>query len=205
MNYLELKSKFFGLGCFSIHQVYAWSPGFDRNNFVRWNRKGLLIRLRQGYYAFPEYRNMPGFGYYFANRIYQPSYISLQMALSFYGMIPEAVVQYSSVSSLKTMSFSNPIGEFSYMKMQDKLIFGYELKMLQEGISFKLACPEKALLDLLYLYPFYNTRQEIEELRFDEDFMQGQLDWQKLLEYSVRFKNKALDQRIKLLRLCYSV
>ena len=52
MNYLEFKERMFDLGCFNIYQVYAWKPGFDRNNFVRWTRKGLLIRLRQGYYTF---------------------------------------------------------------------------------------------------------------------------------------------------------
>lgn len=41
MNYLEFRNKMFDLGCFNIHQVYAWKPGFHRNNFVRWTKKGL--------------------------------------------------------------------------------------------------------------------------------------------------------------------
>ena len=48
MNWIEFRNKMFELGCFSIHQVYAWQPGFDRNNFARWIRKGYLVRLRQG-------------------------------------------------------------------------------------------------------------------------------------------------------------
>ena len=43
MNYLEFKNKMFDLGCFNILQVYAWKPGFNRNNFVRWTKKGLII------------------------------------------------------------------------------------------------------------------------------------------------------------------
>jgi hypothetical protein len=111
MNYLEFKNKMFDLGCFNIHQVYAWEPGFDRNSFVRWANKGLLIRLRQGYYSFPEYKSKPDFGLYFANRIYRPSYVSLHTALAFYGIIPEAVVQITSITTLKTVSFNNDFGE----------------------------------------------------------------------------------------------
>ena len=56
MNYLEFKNRFFELGCFNINQVYAWQPKFDRNNLTRWLKKRLLVHLRQGYYAFPEYK-----------------------------------------------------------------------------------------------------------------------------------------------------
>ena len=86
MVFLEFKDKMFDLACFNIHQIFAWEPGFDRNNITRWIKKGYLSRLRQGYYAFPEYRRMPDYSLYFANRIYKPSYISLHTALSFYGM-----------------------------------------------------------------------------------------------------------------------
>jgi hypothetical protein len=48
MNYILFKDKMFDLICFSIDQVYAMDPGFDRNNLSRWIGKGLLIRLRQG-------------------------------------------------------------------------------------------------------------------------------------------------------------
>lgn len=36
MNYPDFKNRIFDLGCFNVHQVYAWYPDFDRNNFVRW-------------------------------------------------------------------------------------------------------------------------------------------------------------------------
>lgn len=101
----------FDLGCFNIHQVYAWKPGFDRNNIVRWTKVGQLIRLRQGFYTFPEYKQKPDFTLYFANRIYLPSYVSLHTALAFYGLIPEAVVQVTSVTSLKITSLSNDFGD----------------------------------------------------------------------------------------------
>ena len=195
----------FDLGCFNIHQVYAWKPGFDRNNFVRWVNNGLLIRLRQGYYTFPEYKNKPDFVLYFANRIYRPSYVSLHTAMAFYGMIPEAVVQVTSVTSLKTTSFNNDFGEYVYKSIHQKLMFGYDLKPVADKWTLQLASPEKALIDLLYLYPFYNTGQALEDLRLDEDFLQDDLDRKLLEKYTLKIKNNALENRVQLLINTYGL
>jgi predicted transcriptional regulator of viral defense system len=205
MNYLEFRSSMFDLGCFNTHQVYAWKPEFDRNNFVRWVKKGLLIRLRQGYYTFPEYKGQPDYTLYFANRIYRPSYISLHTALAFYGLIPEAVVQVTSVTSLKTASFENEFAVYGYKTIHQQLIFGYVQKPIADGKTLQLAQPEKALLDLLYLYPFYTTEQDMEELRLDEDFLQEELDFNRLEDYKARFKNKALEKRVRILLNTYGL
>lgn len=205
MNYLDFRNQMFDTGCFNINQVYAWKPDFDRNNFMRWTKKGLLIRLRQGYYTFPEYRSKPDFALYFAGRIYRPSYISLHTALSFYGIIPEAVIQITSVTSLKTANFTNDFGEYSYKSVREDLMFGYDLKPIADGRTLQLAKPEKALLDLLYLYPFYNTQQELEDLRLDDDFMQDEFDKNRMEEYVLQFKNKMLETRVKLLIKAYQL
>ena len=205
MNYLEFKNRMFDLGCFNTHQVYAWKPDFDRNNFVRWVKKGLLLRLRKGYYSFPDYKSKPDFAMLFANRIYRPSYISLHTALAFYGIIPEAVVQITSVTSLKTASFQNEFGEYEYKSVREELMFGYDIKPIVNGQSLKIARPEKALLDLLYLYPFYNTEKEMEDLRFDGKFLSDELDLKLLEDYLLKFKNKALRKRVKLLKSTYNL
>jgi len=205
MNYLDFRQKMFDFACFNINQIYAWQPHFDRNNLTRWIKRGLLIRLKQGYYTFPEYKNKPGFSYYFANKIYKPSYISLHTALSFYGIIPESVVQITSVTSLKTATFINSFGEYSYKTVKGELMFGYDLKQQSDDKALKLAKPEKALLDLLYLYPFYNTVQEMTDLRLDEDFMHDDLDIDIMKEFTAKFKNKALTKRVKLLFDAYEL
>ena len=205
MTFLEFRDKMFELGCFNTHQVYAWDPGFDRNNFVRWVKKGLLLRLRQGYYTFPEYKGQADFALFFANRIYRPSYISLHTALAFFGLIPEAVVQITSVTSLKTASFQNDLGSYAYKSVREELMFGYRSKAIGTGQSIQLAQPEKALLDLLYLYPFYHTGQDMEELRMDEDFLQDDFDPGLFDEYLHRFKSKALEKRIKLFLNTYGL
>ena len=197
MNYLEFKEKMFDLVCFSNDQVYSWQPGFDRNNLSRWIKKGLLIRLRQGYYTFPEYKGKPDYPWYFANRIYRPSYISLHSALSFHGIIPESVIQITSVTSLKTAYFVNLFGEYSYKTIKKELMYGYVLKTMSDGRTLQIADPEKALFDLLYLYPEYSTTQDMLDLRLDEEYLQNDLKKNLLHEYISQFKSKTLEKRLK--------
>lgn len=205
MDYLAFREKLFPMGCFHINQVLVWEDDFDRNNLTRWCRKGLLLKLRNNYYAFPEYRRVAGFSRYVANRIYSPSYISLHSALSFYGMIPEEVVQQTCVTTLKTARFENAFGTFHYQKVNVDFFFGYEIKLMQDGKGVKFATPEKALLDLLYLNPYYKTEQDMEDLRLDDDFMQGDFEVERFMDYLNRMKNKALEQRANLLLKVYGI
>lgn len=203
MIFQEFRKVFFDLACFSTNQVYSWREGFDKNNFGRWVKQGLIIRLKPGLYSFPEYLGQPGFEFFIANKIYRPSYISLHSALSFYGMIPEAVVQVTSVTSLKTYNLSNSFGSFSFKSMKPELLFGYEMKPMPGNRTVHIAEPEKALLDLLYLYPFYNTPQELEGLRLDDDYLLDSFKTGRMLEYVSRFRNKALESRLKVFLKTY--
>ncbi len=76
---------------------------------------------------------------------------------------------------------------------------------MADGRSILFASPEKALTDLLYLYPFYNSAREMTELRLDGYFLHEELNRDLLHEYSSRIKNKALDKRIKLLLTSYDL
>ena len=205
MNFIEFRSRFFSLACFTTNQVYAAYPEFNRNNLGRWVKQGYLVRLRQGYYAFPEYRESTEFALHFANVIYKPSYISLHTALSFYGIIPEAVPQITSVTTLKTIRFSNDFGEYSYKNIKPEMMFGYDLKEMEGGRRIMFATPEKALADILYLYPFYDTEREIEELRLDESYMEEELNTERLREFSDRIGSKALSNRIEMLRKVHNL
>jgi hypothetical protein len=100
---------------------------------------------------------------------------------------------------MKTAAFSNVIGEFSYKTVKPDLMFGYDIKPITEGHSFLMAKPEKALIDLLYLYPFYNTKSEIEELRLDMDFIHNALNISLLKDYSGQINCNALEKRLKLI------
>ena len=200
MNFIEFRNRFLSLACFTSNQVYASYPGFNRNNLGRWLKQGYLVRLRQGYYAFPEFKVSSDFALYFANIIYKPSYLSLHTALSFYGIIPEAVPQITSVTTLKTETFSNDFGEYSYKNIKPHMMFGYDLREMEGGRRILFATPEKALIDLLYLYPFYNTERDLEDLRLDESYMEDDFNTEKLTEFSDRIGSKALSNRIDMLR-----
>ena len=204
MDYFKFRNRFVELACFSVHQIDAICPGFDHNSLTRWQRKGLLVKLRQGFYAFPEYKVQPNFGLFVSNYIYKPSYISLHTALAFYGVILEAVIQFMAVSALKTAAFENPFGSFSYMKMKPELIFGYDILPLNNR-SIHIAQPEKAILDLLYLYSFYNTKREIKNLRFNESFVHNELNVEKLALYLDKFNNKELAKRVEIFTKFYGI
>ncbi len=110
MNFWQLRNQFYDLVCFNINQVYAWQPGFDKNNLTRWAKQNLLVKLRNSWYSFPDYIKMPNIQHFVSNKIYSPSYVSLHSALAFYGIIPEAIVQTTAVSSLKKANFENIFG-----------------------------------------------------------------------------------------------
>lgn len=206
MNFLQFKESLLPLVCFTTNQVLAKFPEFSQMNLTRWLKLGYIVRLRRGWFSFPEFLSNSDFVRLAANKIYKPSYISLQYALAFYGMIPETVVQLTCVTSLKTASFENAWGQFVYQNLKPSLIFGYEPFVVEHpsanGQTFLMATPEKALLDFFYLNPFYKTQDDFEALRLDEDFMTDSLDRERLESYLRKFANKTLEKRIKdLLRL----
>lgn len=205
MNFIEFRNRFLSLACFTTNQVYASYPEFNRNNLGNWVKQGYLIRLRQGYYAFPEYKESTDFTLYFANTIYKPSYISLHTALSFYGIIPESVPAITSVTTLKTISFSNDFGEYSYKNIRPEMMFGYDLRDMEGDRRIMFATPEKAIIDLLYLYPFYNTERDLEDLRLDESYMEDDFNAKRLTEFSDRIGSKALNKRIDMLRKVHNL
>jgi predicted transcriptional regulator of viral defense system len=199
MNFWQLRNQFYDLVCFNINQVYAWQPDFEKNNLTRWTKQNLLVKLRNSWYSFPEYLKSPNIQHFISNKIYSPSYVSLHSALAFYGIIPEAIVQTTAVSSLKKTNFENVFGSFSYQQILPELMFGNEQKTFFNKHSLIFATPEKAILDLLYLYPQYNNEQEIVELRFDEEFMQEDLNVERLNEFTEKFQSKVLRNRVNLL------
>ena len=205
MNYIDFHKQWHLLGCFDIQQIYAWDPGFNRHNLRYWESTGYIVKLRKEMYAFTECKSIPDFHRYIANRIYRPSYISLHTALSYYGMIPEAVVQITSVTSLKTNRFVNSFGDFSYSSVRPELMFGYEPKLMGDGRAILFATPEKALLDLLYLNSFYKSEEDMIELRLDEDFMNEEFNVPLFMGYAHQVNNKALIQRAETLLKAYEL
>lgn len=199
MNYLQFREQWLDVGCFSIYQLRAWKNDFDGNALSRWVKKGYIAKLRQDWYAFSELQREPDMARFIAGKIYSPSYISLHSALSIYGIIPEAVTQITCVTTNRPTSYSNIFGQFHYQTIKSELYCGYKQVSLSRGGSYLIAEPEKAIVDLLYLYPQFNTADAMRELRFDECWMQDELNRDKLTAYANQTSKKALINRIELL------
>lgn len=205
MNYQAFYSHWHQFACFSTAQVKAIYPDFHRGNYLRWQKAGFIVPLSRGWYAFADYLNKPDYARHIANRIYSPSYISLHAALSFYGMIPEEVVTITSITTRKTMQISNAFANYTYQTVKPSMFWGYEPKLMPEGQTFLMATPEKALIDLLYLYPQYDTAEEMQELRLDDYFMHYELNIERLREYATRTHSASVQVRLKRLIKAYEL
>jgi hypothetical protein len=112
-------------------------------------RSGVIIRVKKGIYIFGEdYRRRPFSREILANLIYGPSYISLEFALHYFGLIPERVEAVTSVTTGRSRKYSTPVGLFTYRMIP---LAAFRLGMsrveLDDGRSFLIATPEKALAD----------------------------------------------------------
>ena len=146
-------------------------------------RSGEIIRIKKGLYVFGEgSRRGPGCRELLANLIYGPSFISLDSALAYYGLIPERVDAITSVTPGKARQFETPLGLFIY-RQTPCFSIGYD-RIVQGELSFLLAQPERALADKIRddragglrtrkemeTYLFENLRMEPDSIRtFDAE------------------------------------
>ena len=131
-----------------------------------WTRAGKLLQLRRGIYAFPPpYVGERPLSYVVANRLVRPSYISLQSALSYYGLIPEHVASVTSVTTKRPVTLRNDFGRFLYRHIKRDFFFGFRYWQVSQEQSAFIATPEKAILDLIYLTPNGDDEAYIQELR----------------------------------------
>ncbi len=203
VKYLDFYRTFSGLGCFDVNQVRMLQPGFDRNALTRWMASNYIVQLKNRLYAFKEWTKLPGTDLIVANLMYRPSYVSLYSALSHYGMIPEYIAHTTSVTTLKTASFSNDMGNFDYRHIKPDLFWGYHMVDSINQRKILIALPEKALLDLLYLTPSLKNGDDMLHLRLDEDYMTNDFNLELAQLFLERFNNQALTRRFNLLQKVY--
>lgn len=112
-------------------------------------RSGAIIRVKKGLYIFGDaYRRRPYCRELLANLIYGPSFVSMDYALAYYGLIPERVEEITSVTSGRSRSFQTPIGLFSYTTSRH-LAVGVRQEQYHDT-QFLIAVPERALADRLH-------------------------------------------------------
>lgn len=166
----------------------------------QWVKKGLLIHLRRGMYVFADsYRKTEFSPFFLANELMRPSYLSTYSAFHHYGLIPEMVVQYTSVTTRITRIFQNSFGVFRYSSLKKDFFWGYKLLEL-DGSAIKIAEPEKALLDFFHLAKGEWTEARLIEMRFQNC---DQLDWKKVTHYANRWGSPRLKKITKKLEELY--
>ena len=141
------------LTLFGSRDLAVLLPAQDRRlsavQLHQWTRKGWVRRLKRGLYelAYPEAVAVADL--FVANRLYDPSYVSLETALSHYQLIPETAAQVTSVTTKPTRRFRNAHGLFTYFTIRPAAFAGIRLITLQ-GAAVRIAEPEKAVVDRLY-------------------------------------------------------
>jgi predicted transcriptional regulator of viral defense system len=198
MKYIDIQNNLRSLGVFTLNDIRMLDPDFREPTLNDWLNNGWIKRIRRFWYADSSF-NPESYDYFFiANKIYSPSYISLESALSDYGFIPETTLQITSVSTRKTNLFDTQYGVFSYQSIKNNLYFGYEV-IENNDRPFTLATPEKAILDYLYLHSEISSREDLEGLRFNTEIINSTIDREKFNTYLNQFDNLELNNRCKLL------
>lgn len=154
-------------------------------------RSGNFVRLKKGIYSSVNLQPSP---LEIANLIYKPSYISLEIALSYYHIIPETVYTITSITTKHTKEATVLNQIYSYHRLSKKLYFGYEFKKVSNK-NILIATKEKAFLDYLYFVALgqkkYNERLDIRVI-----------DKQKLASYSNTYFKNLRNNHIKTRLAC---
>ncbi len=180
------------------------------NKISALEKNNTLLRLKQGLYVpssqASELLLSEGL---IANHLYAPSYVSLQYALRFYGLIPEQVFTVTSTTIKRSRTFQNSLARFEYVHINEAAFhIGIRIERNVNGTSFLIATPEKALCDLIANTSYLNLRykNEIlswleEDIRFDMDAL-FRFDTSILREYAkVGKKKNMINQLIKIIEL----
>lgn len=128
---------------------------FPRNKVASMEKRGDIVRLKKGLYVVSDKISRKKISReLIANHLYGVSYLSLETALSHYGLIPEKVYSIRSITTKRAKQFENAFGRFEYLTMPaDYFSIGIRQQIVDNEYSYLIATPEKALCDLILATP----------------------------------------------------
>ncbi len=182
MKYVEFKKKLANHQVIDIRNVINLFGKIDKRRLYEWQKQDYIKRLSNNYYIFTDAITDDSLLKYIANKIYPPSYIALESALSQYNLIPEAVFQIKSITTMKTKKIQYDLGYFSYHSIKKPLFFGYGLKGNDTNLFF-ISDPEKTVLDYLYFNHHLSTDDDFKTLRINSEVFQEIISPKKLYGY----------------------
>ncbi len=137
-----------------------------RKQLSRWTASGKVYQLRRGLYSLaPPYQKVQPHPFFIANKLVAGSYVSLQSALAYYGMIPESVPLTTSVTTGRPGTYQTPFGMFLFRHIQKDWFHTYQVADVGQDQKAFIASPEKALLDLVSLQPGGDAPEYLRGLR----------------------------------------
>lgn len=197
MRYLEFREEIKKLPIFNLNDIRKIDPAFHKPQLSYWLEKGWIKSIAGGYYAFGDTVIDSVILNVVANKIVQPSYISLESALAYYHIIPERVFGVTSVTSKKTSQFESRWGIISYRSLKSDLMFGYDIFRPLPGRIFLMASLEKTILDYLYLNSRISGIEDFEGLRWDREALSVLMENKTFESYLQRFNKRALGFRVE--------
>jgi predicted transcriptional regulator of viral defense system len=128
---------------------------FPQNKIANLEREGKIIRLKRGVYVVsPTVSKQLLSVELIANHLYGPSYVSMESALRYYGLIPEQVYIVRSMTTNRSKKFENSIANFDYITVNEEYYtIGIKQQTIENKYTFLIASPEKALCDMIVATP----------------------------------------------------
>ncbi len=159
----------------TLSQFIELSDNSLYTNIKRWLKSGNLIQLKRGLYVTADYvtalKNRDAYVEFLANKLREPSYLSMETVLQKYNMLSEAVYGWTSVTLKTKRIYKNRFGAFIYRNIKESLFDGFEIRRV-DGFNIRVASRAKALFDYLY-YKLIRVREVdwelIESLRLNWD------------------------------------
>lgn len=187
----------------SLRQLEANESALDFN-LKYWLKKGTIISVKNGLYILKDrWEKITGkqaYLEYLANKIYQPSYLSLEYVMTKYSLLTEAVYGLTSITTKTPKTFINGLGKFSYYSISPRLFTGYEIKKFDRA-PVLIADKTKAVFDYLYLRFFKKAainQKTVEELRINWENL-SKTEFAGLRRYGRMSASRRLDRLIKLI------
>jgi predicted transcriptional regulator of viral defense system len=196
MRFREFEATIKELHAFNLNDARKIDPDFHRQQLTYWHNQRYIKPLTGGYYALWDKPIDEKYLFLVANKVYEPSYVSMESALAYYEVIPETVLGVTSISSRKTKQYKSNWGVFSYRSVKPHCMIGYQVIEYSPGCKFKIASLEKAITDYLYLNSDIHSLADFEELRWNQAQLHRLLDRSMFSKYVTIYDKRALESRV---------
>ncbi len=199
MDFKQFREKF-SKSYFNIEELRLFFAN-EYNYHLRYRKKtNKVIKLIKGWYLFSDTSYNQNLRFELANKIYSPSYISLESSLSYHWVIPESVRVTTSITTKRTRELKTSKWLFLYQTVKPELFHGYMVKTISvDNISYSIASLAKTIVDYLYLHHEIKTKEDFAELRWNRELLDEQLSSRQLLDIAEKYTDKATLRRVNLL------